>query len=109
MKHINKKISIGCCQTRRASKAGYDICHNDEETGNAKVNDNTNTDDLSEEDFTLRTVESLEVDAMLSKLSPIKGHSEYFSTTNLMQFWVKLKFSFISFPNYLIITLFFYF
>jgi len=64
----------GCCQTRRASKAGYDICHNDEETGNAKVNDNTNTDDLSEEDFTLRTVESLEVDAMLSKLSPIKGH-----------------------------------
>ena len=69
VKHINKKISIGCCQTRRASKAGYDICHNDEETGNAKVNDNTNTDDLSEEDFTLRTVESLEVDAMLSKLS----------------------------------------
>lgn len=30
-------------------------------------------DDLSDEDFTLRTVESLEVDAMLANISPIKG------------------------------------
>ena len=60
---------LGCCHTR-PRKGGYDICqNNDEETARTVEND----DDLSEEDFTLRTVESLEVDAMLSKLSPIKG------------------------------------
>ena len=58
----------GCCQRKR-HKRGYDICVNDEETPKV-IHDQ---DDLSEEDFTLRTVESLEVDAMLSKLSPIKG------------------------------------
>ena len=58
----------GCCQ-RKHNKRGYDICVNDEETPKV-IHDQ---DDLSEEDFTLRTVESLEVDAMLSKLSPIKG------------------------------------
>ena len=31
---------------------------------------------MSEEDFTLRTVESLEVDAMLDKFSPIKGRNQ---------------------------------
>ena len=58
----------GCWQ-RNHNKRGYDICVNDEETPKV-IHDQ---DDLSEEDFTLRTVESLEVDAMLSKLSPIKG------------------------------------
>ena len=32
--------------------------------------------ELSDEDFTLRTVESLEVDAMLDKFSPIKGKNK---------------------------------
>ena len=58
----------------------YTICKNpseiDEEIG-AKSDDQDDGEEEGElsdlEDFTLRTVESLEVDAMLDKFSPIKG------------------------------------
>lgn len=70
----------GCCEVnkpRLKRKGTYTICKNttpfkDEETGQ----DNLDDDDLSVEDFTLRTVESLEVDAMLDKFSPIKGKNQ---------------------------------
>ena len=64
---------------RLKRRGTYTICKNpseiDEEIG-AKSDDQDDSEEgeLSDlEDFTLRTVESLEVDAMLDKFSPIKG------------------------------------
>merc|ERR1712008_653331 len=75
----------GCCGTgkpRLKRSNTYTICKNsseiDEETGNINKSSNEEEDEgeLSDEDFTLRTVESLEVDAMLDKFSPIKGKNK---------------------------------
>lgn len=68
---------------RLKRRGTYTICKNpseiDEEIG-AKSDDQDDGDEEGElsdlEDFTLRTVESLEVDAMLDKFSPIKGKNK---------------------------------
>jgi hypothetical protein len=76
-----------CCPSsgkpRLKRRGTYTICKNpseiDEEIG-AKSDDQDDGDEEGElsdlEDFTLRTVESLEVDAMLDKFSPIKGKNK---------------------------------
>jgi len=73
----------GCCKSRqprssRKKKGGYTICKQTppQKTDAYKDHDPENpefSDENEEQNYTLRTVESLEVDAMLDKFSPIKG------------------------------------
>lgn len=76
-------LLMKCCGKRlrsKASRAGqYQICQETLEDHETAINvEEPTANDLSgeEEDFTLRTVESLEGDAMLEKLSPIKGRNQ---------------------------------
>ena len=80
------RIFSDCCPSGRPRlkrRGTYTICKNpseiDEEIG-AKSDDQDDGEEEGElsdlEDFTLRTVESLEVDAMLDKFSPIKGKNK---------------------------------
>ena len=74
---------LGCCKSRqprssRKKKGGYTICKQTppQKTDAYKDHDPENpefSDENEDQNYTLRTVESLEVDAMLDKFSPIKG------------------------------------
>lgn len=70
-------LLMKCCGRRIKARQGqYQICEEIFEETAINVPE-PNTHDLSgDEDFTLRTVESLEGDAMLEKLSPIKGRNQ---------------------------------